>query len=976
MGSVVVTPLWTTAANKCVVILDFRGLGGKAFAEIVYDVLSHSFCMQQGRSLGFEDFSAYAFGSNSPLLPGASLSAVPGGTIQFCRAGSEPVRFGTLDSRINCRAFWPRVSVSSEEFDVPSLLALYADQHAVVQLCGTEQGVPRGYLESLVERGHGEATIIFPVGHQLADVNVRGVSCQNAAAVFPLTPIPERQGVIVFLDTRQVGQMPSFSYIGTIPICPQDLIDRLHLKPPVNFATVLCGVRGTEKEVFLQEGEVVSVQFWDASHHPDADSAMSTPGAAAPAHRNRRRTSHQHRVLGQVCVGAALFGQSLAVQVPRPPLSVLDCEVSLEPWACKLLQEPRPGGTVSSDTISSLRFLAGEFGEPWPFLPPLGEDGSHTQMPQPNRHLHLQESPVEIDFVLLSIDFMPEEVTVALHLPSEVDDVMPNVQANRLPAHAALFPFLIEVVPQPYSTFGVLLAVPLWARHSLVVCINTEPCGGHLFASSAPLVADWYSLLALTNLGISAPVDIYVGSSQYPLADGADTFLEQGMLITFAPALDDAPAFYDLGAMLETGLSWGSLSDREVSVTPAAFCLCVTGGHHVLEAPHDRDVHRSDIARLLELQEDSLVVTPANPRIRDVAVRGRPCLTVVAADETTEVGVSLGLVDCRALHQGWLCLNFRQGRVLLTQLEEDLGAFAPVGWQAVILGANPVDDTLFMQPGQTLVAAYTPLDRAALEPEGSEPSDGDDSSPSSDADSDFADTEAHGDDEPLHGAPEANILPNEPSLGSTAGSNWGYGRPCTPPFLLGFSPLVVTACLGVAGASHQPRKTRSAAARRRRPFPPRAKFPLGDLCLLFLVLLVEGRAVQFHAELTRHDRASVLPRCVPLHLELPTSGPPVCETAPSVRPELLQCEPALPQSAESSPIRPPGPNLCILMPLHPSQDRRSWRSAFRNRKGNPFWKRWQSYKHLQSISRPDPSLPWGGHVCSFFHLLGQPRTLP
>ncbi|CAE7768660.1 unnamed protein product [Symbiodinium sp. KB8] len=548
--SVVVFPHILDDTGHAAVIIDLSAVGGNVFAAVLPASLT---AREWGPFVGalvdprIEELDTFAGTSTEPYQWNEPLQLVHG-VVLFVRGTHYTQRSGTsLDALLadssQWRPFcnvprpsrspgfclmmdsdrWPAVvelevppsalylgvpsSFAEQEFDVPSLLALYADQHAVVQLCGKES-----LCSSTQDRSSSK--------------KVKLSVCSSGTQVTILTP------------------------------------------------TVQC--RPRERRLLL----------------------------TATAEGPRTNTEYLVRF-----VSALLY----------------------------------------SAKVSLFRFLAGEFGEPWPFLPPLGEDGSHTQMPQPNRHLHLQESPVEIDFVLLSIDFMPEEVTVALHLPSEVDDVMPNVQANRLPAHAALFPFLIEVVPQPYSTFGVLLAVPLWARHSLVVCINTEPCGGHLFASSAPLVADWYSLLALTNLGISAPVDIYVGSSQYPLADGADTFLEQGMLITFAPALDDAPAFYDLGAMLETGLSWGSLSDREVSVTPAAFCLCVTGGHHVLEAPHDRDVHRSDIARLLELQEDSLVVTPANPRIRDVAVRGRPCLTVVAADETTE------------------------GRVLLTQLEEDLG---------------------------------------------------------------------------------------------------------------------------------------------------------------------------------------------------------------------------------------------------------------------------------------------------------------
>ena len=68
------------------------------------------------------------------------------------------------------------------------------------------------------------------------------------------------------------------------------------------------------------------------------------------------------------------------------------------------------------------------------------------------------------------------------------------------------------------------------------------------------------------------------------------------------------------------------------------------------------------------------------------------------------------MIDCRPIHQGWLCLPFAGAGVPFQGLLDDFNAFAPPGSAASLRGSLVVDGILTLSHGQVLEVMYVPVD--------------------------------------------------------------------------------------------------------------------------------------------------------------------------------------------------------------------------------------------------------------------------
>ncbi|CAE7242393.1 unnamed protein product, partial [Symbiodinium sp. KB8] len=222
---------------------------------------------------------------------------------------------------------------------------------------------------------------------------------------------------------------------------------------------------------------------------------------------------------------------------------------------CKLLTEPVSYNRSDEGRLEALRFCAHAFGEDWFFIDPWDLREYHLLPLPPSVSLPLA-APTEVACALLSPEYCHEHITATVNLPAELDDLYQALQVARCPDKARRSPFFIEVNPQPESAWGALIVVPLWARFERVICLDLRSIDGRLFACNAPVTADRFAILFLTDLPLHTECDIYVGGMQFPLQDGAQVYLNQGDLVTLVPLGSEAPAYYDLEDMLQTPLTW------------------------------------------------------------------------------------------------------------------------------------------------------------------------------------------------------------------------------------------------------------------------------------------------------------------------------------------------------------------------------------------------------------------------------------
>ena len=124
--------------------------------------------------------------------------------------------------------------------------------------------------------------------------------------------------------------------------------------------------------------------------------------------------------------------------------------------------------------------------------------------------------------------------------------------------------------------------------------------------------------------------------------------------------------------------------------------------------PGRQDVLRDDVAWAVGIDPTRLVLEPAAPRQGDVTMFGRWCRTALATGDNASMagGQSLALVDCRPILQGWALLFVQEGQVPYRELLDNMGEFAPPGWDLAFRGVEPVADMLALAPGQVTSAVY------------------------------------------------------------------------------------------------------------------------------------------------------------------------------------------------------------------------------------------------------------------------------
>ena len=295
-ASVVVVPKWLHAAGQQVVVFDMRACGGPLYPDYVWDRVSFGECLAIARRHGIDQCTIYAQGHTQPLIQGASFLAVTGGVVQYQPTGEGSQWRSPLHARLDRTNDWSRdPDLPLEETEWP----LFVSHHDQFTLYSADRfpGISAARaIADMVERCPRTVLFVTPPDQRLGDISVHGVSCRDAMAVFPLTPLPDREGALVFIDLRQVGMRVTHLYLDHPACAPAEIIDHFHLQAPIGFK-VACWPRPDHTgRIPCVDGDILLFGFvpdsWDESDECEAASSESSSSLGSEISPDDDRAVH------------------------------------------------------------------------------------------------------------------------------------------------------------------------------------------------------------------------------------------------------------------------------------------------------------------------------------------------------------------------------------------------------------------------------------------------------------------------------------------------------------------------------------------------------------------------------------------------------------------------------------------------------------------------------------------------------------
>ena len=393
---------------------------------------------------------------------------------------------------------------------------------------------------------------------------------------------------------------------------------------------------------------------------------------------------------------------------------------------CKLSQEPPSSSAPHRETLNRLRDFAAQEGRDWPALP-ADDPFAGREDPRLRGEIVDEAAPAPFTFGILIPGYVTETVAVELAPPLEVAEALRLLSLEREQVQARVYPRLVAVSPQPAQSYGLVMALPVWAEDEVFVCLDLLDVDYRLYVESAPTSADKARLLRLAGLPEQAPVDVYIGESAVPLQPAEEAALFQGLCVFFTPQHDLPGPFFWLEETLLSSDPWEVHPDIPTGVDMASLCGVAESGHREVSfADGASFADTAILARAFRIAEHQLCLQPTIPQVRDVAEHGRRCRGVYAvsgmvlSDSAAPVSVSapvLGVIDCRGLLQGWHLLQSATGETSYAEVVDLLSTFAPPGWRLYLEGMTIDGDVLRYAPGAIAFASYLPASAPGAPPD-------------------------------------------------------------------------------------------------------------------------------------------------------------------------------------------------------------------------------------------------------------------
>ena len=330
------------------------------------------------------------------------------------------------------------------------------------------------------------------------------------------------------------------------------------------------------------------------------------------------------------------------------------------------------------------------------------EDFGVTELPDPTSAPHAESEPsterfalqdvIDAAFVVLAYDYAPELYHVQLPCPATLPQAIASVQELRPPQQCSWFPRLLEVFPQPDTSFGTLLAAPRWAAGGVLAVIDCRLIDDRLFCAVLPPRVDRESVLAVADLGSTAECEVYVRDEPWPLDVGGVTEVREGDLFLIADYSPGPFVAASLPDMLRSSAGW--------EVDPALFGFAtervwLVTEHEPLGLQVDRSRRhelRGRIADAVGVDETDLLLRQARPRIWDHWSDGRVSKAVLLAVAMRRAGTlvrsAVCILDMRPVLLGFQSAVFENGLVDTRALAGRLQQWRPEGFRVEIVGGQ------------------------------------------------------------------------------------------------------------------------------------------------------------------------------------------------------------------------------------------------------------------------------------------------
>ena len=639
LATLVAVPNWMHNTDKTVYVLDFSFWNGPVYAVADWRFVTLSSLAADARRFCPVPWQVSIGRHDVPFPADGHIFAVPGDVFRFTPQGhpAEPRPF--LRQMVADAKLWSDNPPSiPRELTSHRWLALRSHVTRTPTYDGASQ---QELLQVVATSCHSEVNELdfgLPLkDSSLATLVYHGYDIRGVVAAEPCSISGHRLGSFVFIDPRLLGLAPSFRF------CPAGWVDLtffisfLDLKIPQGYELAASGVPLAEDRVQVTDCCTMQLRFV-----PSGVSVCSAP--------HRRSSSN-----------LADFGLSPDAPEPAGAHQAIPT------------QFPGPAATDTPDPEVVLGVAT----------PPLRDD-------------HMSQC----SFLIFSVDFQPETITLDLALPCQLEDVMQKLADARDSDVAVYFDNLVPAYPQPDDSFGAVLALPEWFQHDAIVLVDARSIDGRMFAAVFRGRLNRSSILL--HLQIEDKPDLLVFSRGALLdADSWFSFQSGETVLIVLQGFHPIPHL-QLEDMLQQPQSWDdSLPVLEGPHFPL-FLVLSDGGQH--QVPVDVEQVRSfadfqqHTSQVLQFSSEHPVFCSSVPRIRDLAVYGHFCKAVLVATERVQrlpmppsrlsLYTPIVFLDCRRMLQGFTWLAADQGLVDLDRLIAQYQANAPTGYCPNVRGAD------------------------------------------------------------------------------------------------------------------------------------------------------------------------------------------------------------------------------------------------------------------------------------------------
>ncbi|CAE7473380.1 unnamed protein product [Symbiodinium sp. CCMP2592] len=617
---------------------------------------------------------------------------------------------------------------------------------------------------------HYGATVLEAVAHRLrldaaqvttgffptSDLSMQGQDCFGIMAVVDL-PHPTldalqaaRRDVFTLIDPRALGVKPHIEHSHFPAHHLPSIAARLDIRVPTVYRVTAVGGRLSGEDIYVQGHSTLIL--YAVPHHSDSEEEGAAGDGPSPPPRGPDRNRGRSPQVGRRFGGMPARESEGAGQAPLSEAQASGCgsgrrlcAISALPdlWA-QLSDEIRQAsegilrstflasfqlrtarGPVNPSTpmglaIASLVFrnetalLPAPFhrlgdvppGTPGPADPATAIPDDEEEESEPRRVLHAT-------FLLFAPGHAFQTVPFAVELPCNVPQVLDAVARAADADFIGLYPRLLEICPQPFPDFGVLLALPAWSRSEPVVLLDLSAVDGRCFAASLPSPFTRAQALEAARLPYDLPLEVFAFGSPRPLREEEPCEVQEAGSISFHP---EGAAWVVRGSslqiMLWSGREWARVPDLASPPVGNNVCLVCNEASRLFVPPAfpDPDLTHA-IADEVGSDRHLLSVSFAEPPLIDVLCSGHLCSHVAAAmplAATADPDTTFLIVDRRPLLLGWDAFEAPGGLVSCQQLLDWLDVFSPPGWHASVAHLDRREATYVVRPGTVARAIYVP----------------------------------------------------------------------------------------------------------------------------------------------------------------------------------------------------------------------------------------------------------------------------